>query len=125
MSNKIGHSHRHTSLMQVEIISEPAPIVASPPMNLFGLARWLIQNAGGAKNEVFKMNFSCQYCYRGKREDRGTPVDEVSASTSTLEEQNSRYEQLPGAEDAKKQGKQKEFSNKFNFNGLRSHLSSK
>jgi len=105
--------------MQVEMIFEPAPIVASPPMNIFGLARWLIQNSGGAKD---KMNFSCQHCYRGKGEDTGTPVDEVSASTSTLEEQSSRYEQLPGAEDAKKQ---KEFSNRFNFNGLRSHLSSK
>lgn len=35
----VGHSHRHASLMQVEIISEVAPSVMNPQLNLFGLAR--------------------------------------------------------------------------------------
>jgi len=109
-------------LMQVEIISEVAPSVINPPLNTFGLARWLTRNSRSAKKEVVKVNFSCQYCvYQSKKEDTEALVDEVS--TSALEDQNSRYEQLPGAENAKSQGKQ-EF-NKFNFNGLRSHLSSK
>lgn len=103
MSNKIGHSHRHTSLMQVEIIPEMTFDAMNPPTNAFGLARWLIRNSESAKKEAVRINFSCQYCaYQGKEEDTETPVEQVSAPA--LEEQNS---QSPGAESAKKTRKTK------------------
>ena len=117
ISDKVGHSHRHASLMQVEIISEVAPSVMNPQLNLFGLARWLTQTSKDVKKEVAKMNFSCRHCI--DREDEETPVGKDHADAFGME--NSWYKQLPWAEGANNQGKPKE----FNFNGLRSHLNSK
>ena len=76
--------------MQVEIISEVAPGVMNPQLNLFGLARWLTQTSKDAKKEVAKMNFSCRHCIdQGKREDEETPVGKVYADAFGME--NSWY----------------------------------
>ena len=60
ISDKVGHSHRHASLMQVEIISEVAPSVMNPQLNLFGLARY----ANLYRHKIFQVRDEDFWCHK-------------------------------------------------------------
>ncbi|KAF5357021.1 hypothetical protein D9756_006670 [Leucocoprinus leucothites] len=127
----IGHSHRHMSPMQVEILPQFIPSTMKTRPNLFGLARWLSQSSRYPKEEVVKINFGCQHCVnKVKSEEAQAPADPGQDSAFELRNTSPKGSAEADApqdtlDPGRGRGKRKEFVNKFNFNGLRSHLSSK
>ncbi|KXN84386.1 hypothetical protein AN958_12645 [Leucoagaricus sp. SymC.cos] len=135
----IGHSHRHTDPMAVEIVQREIELGMRQRPNRFGLARWLVLGSREAKAEVVKPNFGCQHCANVREKEEAASVEktaqaaEVSQPARVGVETDSRPD-LPAEADTSKDAsdsgnalvkRKKEFANKFNFNGLRSHLSSK
>ncbi|KAF9446017.1 hypothetical protein P691DRAFT_777169 [Macrolepiota fuliginosa MF-IS2] len=138
----VGHSHRHPIPMKVEIV-RPG-IVMKPRPGPPGLAQWLMDGSKGAKESAGMPNYKCLHCVNPikqrdeklaqEKEDQegngpdaaaapqdSTPQDPDTGTTKTEHKVQSSIGQGNPADDKTK----KIFENKFNFNGLRSHLSSK
>lgn len=118
-----------------------------PRPNLPGLARWLAQGSKDAKEWVEMKNYGCQHCANVKKSEEEVAQDledqEAGASSDTSQPAETTLSaesctEVENIEDASEDNTQddnsavvnttkekKEFENKFNFNGLRSHLSSK
>jgi hypothetical protein len=124
--------------MEVEHVLPQIMRATKPRPNFFGLARWLTQKSKDARLEVEKMNFGCLHCTVNNDDEKASTLKTVgqeesevpnSAQPATIEAENPLPEGLPEVKgssiDSKPQRKRKEFVNKFNFNGFRSHLSSK
>lgn len=135
--------------MKVEIVQPEVVLTMKPRPNRPGLTQWLLGNSKDAKEWVGKVNYGCQHCTNirkreelvhkqlkevGQEDNRSsassgapgrTPSQDANLGTATSEDEGNSGAQQgnPPADDAKE--KKKTSDKKFNFNGLRSHLSSK
>ncbi|KAJ3574942.1 hypothetical protein NP233_g1417 [Leucocoprinus birnbaumii] len=108
----LGHSHRHPEGMNIERFD---PFGNSAlPITQFGLAQWLSVNSRGvAKRWIEMKKFICCRCFyyqHPKQAEQGTSTSAVEMNQETATKKFE--ERLAGM-------------NRFDFNGLRSHLASK
>lgn len=96
--------------MDIELISDPAFLALKPKPTTFGLVQWMTHNAKHAKKWIGKVNYGCQHCHNIRTHEEPGPVPTTVASAF---------------DSANEEGEKESFENKFNFNGLRSHLKSK
>jgi hypothetical protein len=135
--------------MQIEMIEQHVIWSLKPLPNPSGVSQWLKRNSQDAKLWVNKANYGCQYCHEtgekpavGKDEEESIPnsdsgipkISDTAPSTDIVMKDGSvegvgvngnKLEQGKKAATVDAGTRKKVFENKFDFNGLRSHLSSK
>ncbi len=109
-------------------------VTLSPILSTYtGVAQWLMKATRYAKEWSSKVNYRCEHCANVKVKEGGEERSGESSmhleesqkdSAASNEGSTSNLQGGQGSKD-KDKGKKKQFENKFNFNGLRSHLSSK
>lgn len=105
-----------------------------------GIARWLKQGSKLAKEWGKKDNYACFYCANTKANDEQAkkeqtmsvddpPHPESQSQVTATGSETGNLENIAEKDQVSTTGedkeKKKQFENRFTFNGLRSHLSSK
>jgi hypothetical protein len=138
--------------MQIQVVEQHVIWLMRPPPNPSGISQWLKQSSNESRVWANKTNYGCYYCKKTEEQptsrkneeatvhssDSGGPqtsdttpsTDVVMGSGSIVGNGANETNPEQGKEAAidstdAATSKNKVFANKFDFNGLRSHVSSK